>query len=97
MNKIQMTPLELGILLHYYTRGCPFEPVSELADDITDGYCKREMMEVDDSMSSGYTVTAMGRAWIKHLLSIPLPTKAAVIYSDDGTPTTIWVEDGEMK
>lgn len=79
-----MRPIEIEILIHYYTR----------ADDYREGdFSAPAIREIIDSFSAGpdsliersthrgqcYTVSDRGRVYVEALMAVPLPVRAWVI------------------
>jgi hypothetical protein len=74
-----MTPLQLQMMLHYYTRAEPYayrEPEHATSGAVRD---QRQLLENDgliepsETSGSGYCVTPRGSAFIEALCETPLP------------------------
>ena len=77
-----MTPLQIKMLLHYYTIAKPYSDgdachadspaVMEQRAEL----CSLQLLEGDSSVS-GYKTTDRGEFFVKHICSLPLPQRVA--------------------
>ena len=80
-----MTPLQLQMLLHYYTRPTPYaehEPLHARSFAVKEQREELErlgLLEVCHQFDGGYGVTDRGIAYIEGLKSLPLPEKHWII------------------
>lgn len=77
-----MTPLHLGILLHYYTSGAGYDFAgNETRIHFGKDLFAWKLLELDaDSLEPDtYCITDRGTAFIKHILELPLPTQQWVM------------------
>jgi len=73
---MKVTPMFIGLFLHIHTSPEEFD----IPDTITRQRCLEEMEAKDlikqnDKWEHGYLLTERGEAWLKMLLSTPLPRK----------------------
>jgi hypothetical protein len=74
-----MTPLEIDILLHYYSRGGDYREGDFSAPAVReaiDNFSKREeMLRPCESGSRTYALSERGMAYVDALMRLPLPRR----------------------
>lgn len=77
-----MTPFELDILLHYYARADQHRVVREnppIWERTKVDMIKEELLKPSSFAAETFEIGERGKAYIEHILSIPLPVKQWVI------------------
>ena len=74
-----MTPLEIEIILHYYTRPGDYRNGDFSAPAVKnaiDWFCQTGMLELKEISTKGdYDLTDRGQAYVDALMALPLPEK----------------------
>lgn len=84
-----MTPLQIQMMLHYYTRNEPYavrEPAHANSGAVhTQRLCliTDEMLTTDPTSDSCFKVTERGHAYVDALMGLPLPIKKWVMPDAD--------------
>lgn len=77
-----MTPYELSFLLHIHTSPAPFPLAgTELYGLVTDNFCQEGIIEKNNDVESGWSLTPLGEAFIQVILHVPKPKPCFVDYA----------------
>lgn len=79
-----MTPYEIGIMLHIYTRAGPFSDSGIPSDapifsSTLDALSGAGLIEGSTTTDHGFSATSRGRAYVEFLMQMPLPEQEWVL------------------
>lgn len=75
-----MSPLQIKIMLHYYSSVIDWEEPTTLAR-FKEGLRDMDMLELvnpDDREDAAYALSARGRAYVDYILSISIPVETTI-------------------
>lgn len=69
-----LTPFELQALMHCYTKRDVYMPGNDRAQQILAQFVTHGIIEPDDEIPNVFRTTELGRAWVRVILTTPVPT-----------------------